>query len=656
MKHTPIHALVVLVVVLSLTSAPSIATAATPPARSADGVEQVEPPDPTDRDAVEAWLDETMADQLERHHVPGAAVVIVRDGEPFLAKGYGYADLDTRTPVVANETVFGIGSTSKLVTWTAVMQGVEEGRLNLDRDVNDYLTDSPVTVPDTYPRPITLGHLGTHTAGYEDSFGGTLVAEPGEVGPLGETLAEHQPTRIRPPGRFVAYSNYGTGLAGHVVAEQYDTTFTEYVDARVFGPLGMGDTTYEQPVPPPLRDRLATGYVYGDGEYRPGGTQVWGLAPQGGAMRSTATDMGRFMLAHLNDGAYDGDRILEPETVHEMHRRHFAKAPGVPELNGMAYGFIEMDHNDERIVGHWGTTASFMSLLALFPERDTGLFVVYNSPGGSAARFELLDAFVDRYYPESATPVVDPPAGATERAAALAGDYRSLTVSETSWHRVLGVATRTFTVEATDDGYLATRRLGAPPRTWIERRPGVYEEVGGDELLVFRFDEAGRATHLFFGGFGPSTYERVPWYERLTVTAGVLFAGTLAFLSVLLLWVGTPVWRQLRGRGRELPTDRERAARWLLGLSSLLWLAVVLIFALAWVNFDAEVASPSLALQVGKGLRYVALAGTVGAVVASAVAWREDYWNTALRAHYSAATLLAVLVAWQLYLLRVLPL
>jgi len=643
------HAVVALVLVFTLVSAPVVATA-TAPTQSSDPVEGV---GSTDRTEVESWLDETMADQLERHHIPGAAVVIVEDGEVFLAKGYGYADLESERPVVANETVFGIGSTSKLLTWTAVMQGVEEGRLDRDRDVNAYLSDSPVTIPDTDPQPITLEHLGTHTAGFEDSFGGTLVDTPEEVRPLGETLADNRPARVRPPGEFVSYSNYGTALAGHVVAERYDTPFTQYVGDRILTPLAMHDSTYAQPVPARLQPRLATGYTYRDGRYQPQSVQYWGLPPQGGAMHATATDMGNFMIAHLDEGQYGSERILEARTAREMHRQHFSNAPGVPEQNGMAYGFIEMSRNDERLVGHWGTTAQFMSLLALHPADDTGLFVVYNSPGGATARFELLDAFVDRYYPEPATPKLDSPIGAADRAAKLTGDYRTLAISESSWHRVLGV-TETVSVEATEDGYLTTQAFGGDLRKWVEIRPGVYEEVGDDDHLVVRVDEGGHGTHLFFGQIGSRTYERLAWYESLLVTQAILVGGLLAFVSTLALWSSGPVWRRVRGS--PVPSKRARVARGLLGVVSLLWLGVAAIFLLALLNFDGEVASPSLVLRVGLVLPYFGLVGTIGTVIVTGLAWRDGYWNVPIRLHYSLVTAVALLFAWQLHYLRILSL
>lgn len=643
----PLRIVVVLAVAASIVSAPGVGAV-----QDTNSTEVPEHPAPDDRSGVEPWLDDTMADQLEEHNVPGAAVVVVHDGEIVLAKGYGYADLEARQPVVANETVFGIGSTAKLLTWTAVMQGVEDEHLERDRDVNEYLTDSPVEVSETYPEPITLQHLGTHTAGYEDSFGGVLVDDPDDLQPLGEVLAENQPARVRPPGEHVAYSNYGAGLAGHVVAESYNVTFTEYVDARILRPLRMRNTTYEQPVPDRLQRHVSKEYTYQNGEYQRQRPQTWGIAPEGGAMRTTATDTARFMNAFLNGGQYGSERILEPETVHEMHRQQFDKAPAVPGLNGMAYGFIEMDRNGERVLGHWGDTAHSRSLLALFPERETGLFVVYNSPGGHTARFDLLDAFTDRYYPESRPPVVEPPAGADERAERLTGDYRSLTVSETTWHRAFGVLTRTVSVGATEGGYLTTQQSGGDTRTWVERRPGVYEAVGGDEILVFRFDEDGDATHLFFGNAGPATYERVAWYESLSVIQSLLVGGAGAFVSTLVLWAGAPVRRRLTDRSG--PTGRQRLARALLGTVSLLWLGVGVIFLYAVVNIDAEVASPSPLLRIGLVLPYLGVLGSAGAVVTAGIAWRDRYWNRLLRLHYSLVAVMAVLFAWTLYYLRIL--
>jgi CubicO group peptidase (beta-lactamase class C family) len=136
-------------------------------------------------------------------------------------------------------------------------------------------------VPATYPQPVTLEHLGTHSAGFEDGFRGMVTDDPADVRPMEDLLATHQPARVRPPGEFVAYSNYGTALAGHVVAEQYDTTFETYVERRIFEPLGMDDSTYAQPLPDRLEPRRAVGYTYQDGTYHPHDPVVWTLPPDG---------------------------------------------------------------------------------------------------------------------------------------------------------------------------------------------------------------------------------------------------------------------------------------------------------------------------------------------------------------------------------------
>ncbi|WP_245756830.1 serine hydrolase domain-containing protein [Halogranum rubrum] len=637
-----------LVVILTLVCAP-IAAATTVTSAPVTTPTQVEL---SNQAATEAWLDETMADQLEQHHIPGAAVVIVTEGEVVLAKGYGYADIESETPVVADETIFRVGSTSKLVTWTAVMQGVEDGRLNLDTDVNDYLGESPVMIPETYPQSITLEHLGTHTAGFEDSYGGMLVDDPQDLQPLGETLAENRPARVRPPGEFVAYSNYGAALAGHIVAEEYDTSFTGYANEHVLEPLEMQNSTFEQPVPPELSSRVATGYSYQDGAYQPQEFEYFGMAPEG-SMSATATDMGHFMLAHLNGGQYESVRILDEATVEEMHRQHFSNVPGVPEQSGMAYGFIEMNRNDERIIGHWGTTAQFMSLLALYPERDVGIFVAYNSPGGAEARFELLDAFSNRYYPDDDAPVVEPPAGAAERTSNFTGDYRTIALSETKWHKLLGL-TSTISVEATDEGYLTTQMFGGESRRWVEVRPAVYEEVGGDDYLTFRVDESGRGTHLFFGSIGSRTYERLSWFESLLVTQAILLGGVLAFVMTLVLWLGRSLWRRMQNQS---PPERgARVSTALLGTTSLVWMTVSAIFLLTLLNFNDEVASPSLLLLLGQVFTFIGLLATGGSAVATVVVWREAYWGLRRRFAYSLAVVVALLFTWQLYYWQVIPL
>src|SRR5215210_7592794 len=160
---------------------------------------------PTDPAELEAFLDEELGREMEKHHIAGAAVSVVQDGELFFAKGYGDADLERCIPVDAEQTVFRIGSVGKLFTWTAVMQLVEQGKLDLDADVNTYLD---IRIPDTYPHPITLRHLLSHTAGFEDRHVDMVTLKAEDLAPQRAWLVSHIPARVRPPGAVAAYSNY----------------------------------------------------------------------------------------------------------------------------------------------------------------------------------------------------------------------------------------------------------------------------------------------------------------------------------------------------------------------------------------------------------------------------------------------------------------
>jgi CubicO group peptidase (beta-lactamase class C family) len=124
---------------------------------------------------LERFLDDTIANQMADYEVPGATISVVKEGKLLFAKGYGSANIEENRPVVASETLFRIGSVTKLFTWTAVMQLAEQHRLDLNADVNSYL-DS-FKIPDTYPQPITMAQLMTHTAGFEDRQIGLSVVE-----------------------------------------------------------------------------------------------------------------------------------------------------------------------------------------------------------------------------------------------------------------------------------------------------------------------------------------------------------------------------------------------------------------------------------------------------------------------------------------------
>ena len=202
------------------------------------------------------FLDGFIPYAIRSGDIAGAAVAVVANGQIIFAKGYGFADKRTRRPVVADQTLFRLASVSKTMTWTAVMQLVQAGKLDLDRDVNDYLD---FRVPEKFG-PITLRNLMTHTPGFEDTVADNLVTSPRDLVPYREYLVKHMPAEIFPPGKVAAYSNYGATLAGYIVERISGEPFDEYVARHIFQPLGMTHSTFEQPPPPALAKDLSKGY------------------------------------------------------------------------------------------------------------------------------------------------------------------------------------------------------------------------------------------------------------------------------------------------------------------------------------------------------------------------------------------------------------
>src|SRR5829696_5876075 len=276
---------------------------------------------PTDPAEMEAFMDKELGKEMEKRHIAGAAVSVVKDGKLFFAKGYGYADLENKIPVDPERTNLRIGSLAKLFTWTAVMQLAEQGKLDLDEDINTYLD---FRIPDTYPQPITLKDLMTHTPGFEDLYFERLASDPNDLLPPREWLISHMPARVRPPGEVAAYSSYGAALAGYIVARVSGEPYEQYIQEHILNPLGMVHTSAQSSMPPDIRAHTSVGYTYKDGafkefpdtsdmgqpalEYSDMGQPA--LVPAGD-MQSSATDMARFMIAHLQNGRYSDANIAE---------------------------------------------------------------------------------------------------------------------------------------------------------------------------------------------------------------------------------------------------------------------------------------------------------------------------------------------------------
>lgn len=544
------------------------------------------------RSDVEAWLDGFMPYALAAGDIAGAVVVVVKDGQVLVQKGYGYSDLAARAPVDPEATLFRPGSVSKLFTWTAVMQLVEQGKLDLDADVNQYLD---FEMPAYAGTPVTLRQIMTHTAGFEEQIRGLITARTDEIVPLGDALKHWIPERIHAPGTTPAYSNYATALAGYIVERVSGEPFDDYIDRHIFEPLGMARSSFRQPLPQALLDGMSKGYSRAsDGEAKE--YEFISLAPAG-SLAATGADMARFMIAHLQRGAYGDARILGAATAEQMHTTGQAS---VGPLNRMMLGFYETSVNGHRAIAHGGDTQWFHSDLQLFPDDGVGIFVSMNSSGRDGAtghiRSALARGFADRYLPGDGAPAGPGVAEevAREHAQQIAGTYIS---SRRPDSNVLSLANLLGPVKvvANEDGTIAVTLAlgpGGAPKTWREVSPYLWQDTSGSDRLAADVVD-GRVVR-----FSMEPYAPIMVFQRLSAWQAMALPLLVASLAILLLtvlaWpVSTLVRRYYRAPYRLQGTDARmhRLVR-IAALLVLLAMGAVLGLVVAMLS-QLEMTSPS---------------------------------------------------------------
>ncbi|KQN41012.1 serine hydrolase [Frigoribacterium sp. Leaf44] len=593
------------------------------------------------QDDVDTWLDGAVGSALQTTGIPGATVSVVADGKLLTARGYGMADTGTgETPAEAvdpERTLFRVGSVSKVVSATAVMQLVEQGDLDLDADVQQYL-DFDL---DTPKGAVTLRHLLTHTAGFEEVISG-LIGTPGSEKTLREAVSEAPPAQVFVPGTTPAYSNYGATLAGYVAERVSGVPFADLLQKDVFDRAGMTSSSFAQPLPADLDARLAHGYP--DDSKPAVATEVVNAAPAG-AMSATATDMARFMLAQLGD-LPDDQALLQPDTLAEMHR----PALDADDLGTLVAGqrmdlaFFDDSTPGLAAFGHDGDTQVFHSAMRMFPQHDTGIFLSMNGSGRSATasldlRTTVLQGFADRYLRDAAAADSTDASDSTDStdstdgpvAADLAGTYLSSRSPVTNPGALLALSGQTTIVPRSDGTVAVTPKpLGVTTGVYEKVGTDLWREVGGDALLATRTaDTDGDSTvEAISWGASFTMLRAQPWQAASAVLPSVILAVVVLFASMI-VWPATALAgvgrrrRDLRAgpsTGAVATTPRRRDRTLLLSrlgqastLLALVGWAVVAVQAMSFAEVSA------VTLRVLQGLQ---LLGVVAIVPAALVAWQ----------------------------------
>lgn len=592
-----------------------------------------------------AFVDGFVTGRMESEQVVGVTVAVVHDGEMIFARGYGHDDLAAGRRVDAGRTLFRPGSISKTFTWTAIMQLVEQGRVDLDADIRTYLPD--LEIPDTFAEPITVRHLMAHTPGYEESAMGHLFGnDPAGVLPLREYLRRYRPQRVRPPGALPAYSNYGVAMAGLIVANVSGLPWETYAEQHLFEPLGMNDSTFREPwttdhlepMSRRLRGNVSHGYVRRNGTFEAGEFTFIGQVGPAGALSATATDMARWMLAHLNHGSLGEARILETDTAQRMQRQHHTMDAQMP---GMAHGFIESRIHGYRAIGHGGGTIYFLSDMQLVPELGLGVFISTNTSGGGGELIgEFVDTLVERYFPPGPL-TIEAPAGDVQAGRPLdayAGTYLSTRRPYTTVERLFML--NGVTVSATADGELLVASPGAQYR---------LQPLGGDD---FRSRESGRrvkftsgtdgAVHAMLSPVPVMVLEKVGPLNDPNVLYAILAGGGFVLACAI---VGA--WLR-----RKRPLEQTPAEAWaarLLIVTALVWLAVFALGAVGTAPLASDFASvffdfPSPVFVAALALTLPAAVLTVLSALLLYPVWSTASWPLWRRLRHTGVALAALAV------------
>jgi CubicO group peptidase (beta-lactamase class C family)/fluoride ion exporter CrcB/FEX len=524
----------------------SVEAAATP--TSSPAMDSVVPLTTED---LTAFFDGLIPSELQRDDIAGAVIAVVKDGRVLLGKGYGYADTERQIPASFENTLFRVGSVSKPFVWTAVLQLMESGKLDLDRDVNGYL-DFKIP-PSNFSEPITVRHLLTHTAGFQETIRGLYPRNSTEARPLRDSLIEFLPPRIFAPGTTPAYSNYGTMLAAYIVQRTSGEPFEEYVERHIFQPLGMTHSTFRQPLPDALAPLLSRAYDNASDPARP--FELYHYFPAAG-LAATAQDVTRFMLACLQAGSYGDAQILTTRTAALMFEPQLELAAGMP---GMTFGFSEGRYRGHRYVGHGGDVWGFHSEFVLVPALNLGIFFSANSSGQGDPRRLLFKSMMDRYFPAGDSGE----SGSAQTASdsrPLAGYYKSTRRWDISVLKLRSLYNEAK-IAVNADGTITSDRIQehGKPKVLREVAPMRFCDSSGDECIAFRRDGSGELQLVAMNPY--EVFQRVPWYEDRPLNLVVLGTSVAIFVLTMIGWIAGALTR--RHFGHRLSLSRGEAwLRW----------------------------------------------------------------------------------------------
>lgn len=566
---------------------------------------------PISADDIETFTDSVVRSLMQRDHVVGATVAIVQGDTPLLVKGYGFDRLNPIRRVDPNNSLFRIGSISKVFTWIVARQEIEQGRIKLDAPIANYLPDD-VYKEDRARKPLTLRDLMAHTAGYEDtSLGHLFTLDQTRLTSTDSYFRQHTPRRVRDPGQFSSYSNFGAALAARALVQTGKAKdVPSLIEARVFAPLGMDHSTLREPyeanitdaegLPAPMNTTLiqdlSDGFIWDNATYK---AEPFDHAiAMSGALgaSTTAKDMARFMSLMLDNGQLQGVQLFNIDSARAFRDPLLPMPPG---YNGWASGLMVRTMPTGQVTyGHGGATLWFYSNLVLVPDLNLGIFISTNTQTGSPLAENFATMLVDHLSGDVVRPPLMPApemAYADHRAYydGMKGEYTS---TRRAYRGLEGAITRLInTVEvnfdadgrlilSTDSGQSAYVPASATgffnPQDGED--PGPASGLGG---LHFLFKAEGSKATAFETASNMARYVRTPW---------IFHPGTLKVMTLFQVFTCVLVFLSLaKGAARhERPTETQGRATIISLVTAFVWICAIVVFQ----NWQSHMADDPLAL------------------------------------------------------------
>lgn len=605
----------------------------------------------SDPASIEPFLDGYVAAAMADQYPPGMMVAVATRDAVFV-KAYGMANVETGTKATP-ETLFRIASISKTFVWTAVMMLADEGKLDLDADVNLYL--KTIKVKERFGAPVTLNHLMAHRPGFEDTLGDFFHG--GKNRTAEEALAGTAPARVAPPGERTSYSNWGANLAAQVVADVTGEPFDKFVRIRILEPLAMSSTVLHDPASisgTPLNDPALDARLAAPHKLEGGAPKVLAhdrLDPlhAAGAMALDAHDAGRWLQFLLNDAVVDGVRHLSPQAFTQMRIRAFADRTGAPDF---AHGFMETEIAGRGTFGHGGTLTGFIADMTIMPSLGVGVFVAVNG----AERPRLPDlvsrAAIEQFAGSSDTWPSEWRVRASDeiirKAKSVAGTYLAARRVESRFEKIAALGSE-LRVTAKDDGSLVVTARGVEKR-YYPLEEDLWSDRSRDRLFVYRNDDG--TVKRFSFNMGTDSAEPVSFFQSTDGLNAAL--GVIALFSLLAI-VGA--WRR---QGRDVETTL--LGKWLAlahVVAALIWIALIAAAVSATAALstkdlpDLQAAGwPPAPLVVLRAAAHAAAIAALFAAIGVAPAMTRSGWSIWRKGHYLLFTAAGLCAAYELLVWR----